>query len=150
MTTSPPFTRTICATCERPEVTCICGWVTPLGTSVEIVILQHPLEIHQAKGSARLLLLSLHGSRLFSGELLSSEARHAILQPNRRAVLLYPDIPPSTAVSRDTSPLFEPDWLHQPMQLQLERLACRQGRRLNIITRQRNAITERARQRVLW
>ena len=119
MTTSPVYVRATCANCERPKITCICRWITPLATSVEIVILQHPLEMHQAKGSARLLQLSLHTSRLFAGELLSSEARQAILQPNRRVVLLYPQSPPGTAASPDAAPLLDPAWLHQPAQLRL-------------------------------
>jgi DTW domain. len=34
----------------------------------EVLILQHPLEVHEAKGTARLLHLSLPHSRMVTGE----------------------------------------------------------------------------------
>ncbi|RYF33813.1 MAG: DTW domain-containing protein, partial [Comamonadaceae bacterium] len=51
--------RRHCATCLRPQGTCLCRWVTPTGHRTEVLILQHPMEVAQAKGSARLLQLSL-------------------------------------------------------------------------------------------
>ena len=33
----------------------MCAWLRPTANAIEVLILQHPLEAHQAKGSARLL-----------------------------------------------------------------------------------------------
>jgi DTW domain-containing protein YfiP len=60
-------------------------------TDTDVLILQHPLEVTQAKGSARLLHLSLPGSRLVSGELFDPPKLQALLQSDQRVnVLLYP------------------------------------------------------------
>ncbi len=60
--------------------------------STEVVILQHPLETDNAKGSARLLHLSLPGSQLIQGETFT-EAHWQALLVDRHTVLLYPDQP---------------------------------------------------------
>ncbi|RZJ12631.1 MAG: DTW domain-containing protein, partial [Haliea sp.] len=60
--------RPVCATCARPARGCICAWVRRTPHPVEVLILQHPLEANEAKGSARLLHLSLPHSRLLVGE----------------------------------------------------------------------------------
>lgn len=74
--------------------------------AVEVVVLQHPLEVAQAKGSARLLHLSLGHSCLVTGEVFDPLALHALLyaplkgrpQP-RQTLLLYPDTPAPAALS---------------------------------------------------
>ncbi len=66
--------RASCARCLRPQCSCICQWVTPVAHVVEVLILQHPLEVTHAKGSARLLHLSLPHSRLLTGEVFDVPA----------------------------------------------------------------------------
>lgn len=61
----------------------------------EVLILQHPLEVHHAKNSARLLHLSLPGSRMVVGEQFDDAALHALMPAPRYSVLLYP--PTATA-----------------------------------------------------
>lgn len=83
--------RLACTRCLRPNSTCICHWVTPTWTDTEVLILQHPLEVAQAKGSARLLHMSLPRSRLVIGELFDPPTLQALLQTDQRVnVLLYP------------------------------------------------------------
>lgn len=92
--------RQICSHCLRPQRTCICRWIAPTEHVVEVLILQHPQEEKHAKGSARLLHLSLPGSRLVVGEVFDEQALEALLhepwlpgdQP-RQPILLYPDTP---------------------------------------------------------
>lgn len=55
---------------------------------VEVLILQHPLEVHHAKGTARLLHMSLPRSRLRVGEVFDER-----LFEGGRHVLLYPGTP---------------------------------------------------------
>ena len=51
----------------------------PVAHQLEVLILQHPLEATNPKGSARLLHLCLPGSRLYIGESWRADALHAML-----------------------------------------------------------------------
>ena len=82
--------RPTCPRCLRPQATCICHLVTPTQTACEVLILQHPLEVHHAKNSARLLQMSLPGSRLVVGEVFDEAALQALMPQPRTTVLLYP------------------------------------------------------------
>lgn len=106
MTPSPPARRPTCAACLRPQRACICHWIAPVAHAVEVLILQHPLEVGNAKGSARLLHLSLPHSRLVVGETFPEQELRTLLhapshrqqfghaQPSeaiKHTILLYPD-----------------------------------------------------------
>ncbi len=80
--------RVICQACLRPASACICQWVTPIATDLEVLILQHPLEVTNPKGTARLLHMSLPRSRLVTGEVFDES-----LFARGQHVLLYPDTP---------------------------------------------------------
>ena len=82
--------RPICNRCQRPQTSCICQWITPTVSNCAVLILQHPLEVHEAKNSARLLHLSLPGSRLVVGEAFDDPALAALLPQPAYPVLLYP------------------------------------------------------------
>ncbi|SFC00305.1 DTW domain-containing protein YfiP [Polaromonas sp. OV174] len=96
---------------------------------VEVVVLQHPLEVKQAKGTARLLHLSLPHSALVCGEVFTEEILQALisapLQPQARAqvpaqtILLYPDSPQEQALGLPAPPALAPGLLHEPSQLRL-------------------------------
>lgn len=106
---SQALPRARCARCLRPQSHCICQWIRPLVHQVEVLVLQHPLEVAQAKGSARLLCLSLPHSRLITGEAFDEAELKALLtQPwpgaqaqslPRQPVLLYPATPLNPAPS---------------------------------------------------
>ena len=109
--------RLHCARCLRPQSACICQWIRPTAHTTEVLILQHPLEVHQAKGSAYLLHLSLPHSRLVVGESFDEDVLRALLhepfssadhdvsdeRSHRpvRPLLLYPvdDVPSDTNLS---------------------------------------------------
>jgi DTW domain-containing protein len=55
-----------------------------------VLILQHPLEKRHAKNSARLLHLSLPGSRMVVGEAFDAAALQALMSEPKTTVLLYP------------------------------------------------------------
>lgn len=114
-----PAHRAMCSTCLRPQKTCICAWVTPVQHHVEVLILQHPLEAANPKGSARLLHLCLPHSRLVVEEVFEEQALRQLLTgpwsalrgdapPNTQytvqPLLLYPATPGKAAQPR-------PDWL---------------------------------------
>ena len=96
---SPSARRAECAACLRPQSACICRWIVPLASRVELLILQHPLEVRNAKNSARLLHLCLPGSRIEVGETFDAAALDALLHADGRTpLLLYPDTPGDAAL----------------------------------------------------
>lgn len=114
MNTETAARRPRCATCQRPLATCLCPWVTPVVHATDVLILQHPLEAHHAKNTARLLHLSLTRSRLQVGEVFD----RAVLDPTRTPVLLYPPDQPTGNPAADSTPSMCGDW-PAPNHLQL-------------------------------
>lgn len=120
--------RPACTLCLRPQSACICRWIRPSAHQAEVLILQHPLEVAHAKGSARLLHLSLARSRLVTGERFAAPELQALLSAPfsprleaapRQAVLLYPDLPQDRALGLPAPPALEPAWLQDPCRLRL-------------------------------
>jgi DTW domain-containing protein len=113
-----PSRRISCITCLRPQRACICRWIAPVANETDVLILQHPTEVHQAKGSARLLHLSLGRCRIETGETYAEgrlrDLLHGPLDAPAQAVLLYP--PASTVAP---APALDAGWLAQPHRLRL-------------------------------
>ncbi|WP_426109805.1 tRNA-uridine aminocarboxypropyltransferase [Massilia sp. PWRC2] len=87
---SPPA-RAICATCARAQTSCICRWIAAVPFDTSLLILQHPLEVANAKGSARLLHLCIPGSVILTGETFDGALLDAHLYADGRTpCLLYP------------------------------------------------------------
>jgi DTW domain-containing protein YfiP len=82
--------RPICPHCLHAQAACICALVCPTAHATEVLILQHPQETHHAKNSARLLHLSLPGSRLLVGESFDDNAWNTREMFAKYTVLLYP------------------------------------------------------------
>ncbi|MFT4927296.1 MAG: DTW domain-containing protein YfiP [Phenylobacterium sp.] len=61
-------TRAYCHICHYPLKTCLCAFVTPVSSNHQIIILQHPSEVAQAKGTARLVDLAMSQARIVVGE----------------------------------------------------------------------------------
>ena len=130
MTSVSPPRRLRCAICLRAQSACICQWITPVAHRVEVLILQHPLEVANAKGSARLLHLSLPHSRMLTGEVFSEQAllgapleaqsaMQAGLQGARHNILLYPDSPEDRALNLPVPPVLASGLLRDPSRLRL-------------------------------
>ena len=116
---TPRSTRAQCPVCLRPAQTCICRWVTALSNLVEVLILQHPMEVSNAKGSARLLHLSLSNSRLECGEAFAPDRLRELLSPDRRNVLLYPETADDKSLGLATPQPLDQAWLGAPERLRL-------------------------------
>ncbi len=92
-------------------------------------MLQHPQEVNHAKGSARLLHLSLLNGVLACGEMFAEKALQdlisAPLHPQESShtpsytVLLYPDSPQDQSLGLPAPPALEPGRLREPRQLRL-------------------------------
>ncbi|ART51015.1 DTW domain-containing protein [Acidovorax carolinensis] len=127
--TPPSASRPRCPACLRPPSACICRWATPVAHRTEVLILQHPLEVHEAKGTARLLHLCLPHSRMVTGERLDASTLQQWLtapfeatdatDPPRHALLLYPEAPQGAALGIATPPPLDPAWLQTPERLRL-------------------------------
>ena len=124
--------RALCPRCLRPQSACLCPWIRPTAHPAEVLILQHPMEVQEAKGTARLLHLSLARSRLVTGEQFESAELQALLtgpfdtlEPAsaaaapRQAVLLYPDMPQDRALGWPAPRALTPGELHHPAGLRL-------------------------------
>jgi DTW domain-containing protein YfiP len=87
-------------------------WVTPTAHEADVLILQHPQEADHAKNSARLLHLSLPGSRMLTGESFDESSLHAsigdALPEPKYTVLLYPQTPDDEAPALDSAQLKDP------------------------------------------
>lgn len=125
-----PAKRLTCLQCLRPQTACICRWVTPVEHAAEVLILQHPLETDNAKGSARLLHLSLPHSRMVVGEVFPEQELRELLfapfhrQPGERtqhgqAILLYPHPPEGQAQDMPAPPRLDEARLCEPARLRL-------------------------------
>ncbi|GAB3388676.1 tRNA-uridine aminocarboxypropyltransferase [Massilia agri] len=91
--------RARCAVCLRAGSNCICRWIRPVESGAALLVLQHPLEVGNAKNSARLLHLCVSGSALAVGEAFDTAELEALLHADGRApVLLYPDTPGDAAL----------------------------------------------------
>ena len=104
--------RPNCGACLRAQSACICHLVRPLASRAALLILQHPLEVRNAKNSARLLHLCLPGSQIAVGEAFEPEALAALLHADGRTpLLLYPDTPGAAAPAFDAGLLARPERL---------------------------------------
>jgi DTW domain-containing protein YfiP len=129
MSIATPAKRAQCASCLRPQSSCICRWIRPIAHEVEVLILQHPREVVRAKGTARLLHLSLPHSRIVVGEQFASAELQALLTGSlhaqarqaraRHAVLLYPDTPQDPALGLLSPLVWAPEQAREPSQLRL-------------------------------
>ncbi|MGJ9417348.1 tRNA-uridine aminocarboxypropyltransferase [Massilia sp. CMS3.1] len=104
MTVDLPSRRALCAACLRAQSACICAWVRPVAVQAGLLILQHPLEVGNAKNSARLLHLCVAGSRMAVGEVFDPVSLDAMLQADGRTpVLLYPETPGLVCAKPDSA-----------------------------------------------
>ena len=102
-----PLRRPHCNHCDLPLRTCVCALVTRVPNDVDVLVLQHPDEAREAKGSARLLRLSLARCRVVVGAVFEPAALLALLDGDvSGSALLYPaataqvsDVPSSRALA---------------------------------------------------
>lgn len=112
--------RSRCSICHRPSNACICGWITPINNRVELLILQHPLEVNNAKNTAGLAQLSLSHSHLAVGEQFDENWLKARLaEGNKLNLLLYPPTTESESLGLLPAPPLPDLTRYQPEQLRL-------------------------------
>jgi DTW domain-containing protein len=102
-TTSAKPTRPLCSRCLRPLRSCLCAWIRPTDNATPVLVLQHPAEAGHAKGSVRLLQLSLQRCQCTVGEVLEPKLLADALWPG--TALLYPATPGVTAQPAMAAPV---------------------------------------------
>lgn len=128
---SKPEPRPRCPRCHRALRTCVCALARPVAHQVEVLILMHPMEVHEAKGTGHLLHLCLPRSRVMVGEEFDIAELEAALHGSwaswadtdsapRHSLLLYPDTAEQDAALglAAASPLPLP-WPQPPERLRL-------------------------------
>ena len=83
--------RARCPRCERALVACFCHSITALDNALSVVILQHPSEVKHAKGTAKIVELSLNNCQLLVGEDFCDDDTFTPLIKAKKSLLLYPN-----------------------------------------------------------
>ena len=85
-------TSRYCQSCGKAKKACICKWIQPVDTEVELIILQHPTEVNRPKGTEKILTLSLKNCHCFVGEDFSEhrELNQLLADDGYQHLLLYP------------------------------------------------------------
>ncbi len=99
------MSRAYCTLCHRPQVSCICHLFTSVNNSVHLVVLQHPSEVKQAKGTVTLLANSLVSAQVFVGEDFTEEQGllSTLSKYQGQTALLYPSELATTIVAQVNS-----------------------------------------------
>ena len=84
------MSRILCLSCQRPQKACICAFTAQITNNIHVVILQHPSEVSQTKGTVALLAKSLHSCQLIVGEVFDDNSCFLQAMAQYQAILLYP------------------------------------------------------------
>lgn len=101
------MSRALCLQCQRPEKACICAFAVNIANHIDVLVLQHPSEVKQSKGTVTLLQQSLSRCEIIIGEdfeqnlILKKRLAYygdkvALLYPSEQALVLSHDIAPYT------------------------------------------------------
>lgn len=85
--------RNYCYSCYRPQITCICEYITAIKTKTRFVILMHPKEFKKTKnGTGHFTNLSLENCALYVGiDFTKHKAINTIInEPSNTCYTLYP------------------------------------------------------------
>lgn len=84
------MSRILCPSCLRPKKACICSFSADIANNIHLVVLQHPSEVSQTKGTVALLAKSLQSCHVIVGEDFDKEACFLQIMQQYQLVLLYP------------------------------------------------------------
>ena len=86
------MSRSYCYQCFRAEDACLCGWAVRIDNSINVIVLQHPDEVKNAKGSAVIAKLCLEHYQCWQGEdfSLHHEINQLIATSSDKICVLYP------------------------------------------------------------
>ena len=86
------MSRALCQQCQRPKNACICAFAVKIDNDIPVIVLQHPNEVSQSKGTVSLLKQSLIQCEVIVGENFENSAvlLQRLKQYEGNIVLLYP------------------------------------------------------------
>lgn len=84
------MSRILCKQCQRPTIACICSFICKIQNPTAVLVLQHPSEVKQTKGTVALLSRSLSHCKVLVGEDFSQHDELNTMLANYQALLLYP------------------------------------------------------------
>jgi len=84
------MSRILCISCQRPQKACICAFTANIENELHVVVLQHPSEVSQTKGTIALLAKSLSSCQVIVGEDFSKDESFLRIMTLFQPVLLYP------------------------------------------------------------
>ncbi|NQY86149.1 MAG: DTW domain-containing protein [Colwellia sp.] len=84
------MSRILCQQCQRPTIACICNFICTIDNPTAVLVLQHPSEVKQSKGTVALLSRSLSHCQVIVGENFSQHSELNILLASHQTLLLYP------------------------------------------------------------
>lgn len=84
------MSRKICNQCIRPERACICAFITPVNNNIDVIVLQHPSEVSQTKGTVALLSRSLRSCQVIVAQDFSQNIAFKEVLTKYQPLLLYP------------------------------------------------------------
>lgn len=82
--------RNLCLQCQRPTKACICSFICEIDNKIPVLVLQHPSEVKQSKGTVALLQRSLKTCQVLVGEDFSENAELIEILEQHQSLLLYP------------------------------------------------------------
>ena len=82
--------RNLCSQCKRPTKACICAFICEISNKVSVLVLQHPSEVKQSKGTVAILQRSLNFCRVLVGEDFSDNIELNEMLEQYQGLLLYP------------------------------------------------------------
>jgi len=86
------MSRAFCYQCNRAKVACLCGRIKVEANQLHIIVLQHPQEAKQPKGSAIIAELGLRQYQCWRGEDFTGhpQLNRLLQQQGDKTALLYP------------------------------------------------------------
>ncbi len=82
--------RNLCTQCQRPTRACICDFIYKINNIIPVLVLQHPTEVKQVKGTVALLERSFDLCQVLVGEDFTKNTELNHLLAKHSSVLLYP------------------------------------------------------------
>jgi len=82
--------RNLCLQCQRPIKACICSFICGVNNKIPVLVLQHPTEVKQSKGTVALLQRSLISCQVLIGEDFSENEELNVILSQHQTLLLYP------------------------------------------------------------
>ncbi|MDO6488396.1 tRNA-uridine aminocarboxypropyltransferase [Colwellia sp. 6_MG-2023] len=82
--------RNLCTQCQRPTSACICRFIIETHNKTPLLVLQHPNEVKQSKGTVALLNGSLTSCKVLVGEDFTHHTELNEILASHQVLLLYP------------------------------------------------------------